>query len=272
MNLFRDAIGIECLDRDLYRSKILWTPAGARGTFGGQLIAHCLEAAYLTVPNQCLRPHSMHSNFLAAGLSSQPMYYRVRRLRDGASFATRIVTASQDGQHVFVATVSFQRPEEGGITHQPEMPKVPHPDSLTDKRDAFDDVMNITSVPEKLKENFRRLTHDRNLMTMLYVERGTVQQPLKTSRPQFRWMRSAQFRRTEDTKDAIDHYAVAAFMSDFSLATRPHFVQEPLVHSKRCVEVYRVVQRHQHSQITDVGRGEPGPGTWKNLDPGRCSR
>lgn len=32
-----EALSVEKLDRDLYRSKDLWHPAGSRGAFGGQV-------------------------------------------------------------------------------------------------------------------------------------------------------------------------------------------------------------------------------------------
>lgn len=70
------------LDVDLYRSKNLWRPSGARGVFGGQVIGQSLMAANQTVP-ETHSVHSLHSYFLLPGDPSKPIIYRVNRVRDG---------------------------------------------------------------------------------------------------------------------------------------------------------------------------------------------
>ncbi|RVX09924.1 Acyl-coenzyme A thioesterase 8 [Vitis vinifera] len=50
-------------------------------------------------------------------LSSLPIIYEVRRLRDGKSFATRRVDAIQKGNVIFTLLASFQKEEEG-FDHQ----------------------------------------------------------------------------------------------------------------------------------------------------------
>jgi acyl-CoA thioesterase II len=210
------SLGLEVLDRDLFRSKVLWTPQHARGTFGGQIIAHCVEAATKTIPAD-LSVHSMHSNFLMAGNSSQPMYYRVRRLRDGASFATRYVMASQDGKAVFVSTLSFHKKEKPGIQHQPSMPKTLSPDEALLERDVFADILQQTEIAPSFKENLRRKMPDEKLMAIRYCSRGTLKKPLQSSTPQYAWMKSAKL--SGDSN--ITHVTLAAFMSDFTLALAP---------------------------------------------------
>ncbi|KOS20874.1 Acyl-coenzyme A thioesterase 8 [Escovopsis weberi] len=90
-----------------------WVPRGARGIYGGTVIAQCLAAAQLTVPDTFL-PHSCHCYFLLAGSGSVPILYHVERVRDGRSYATRTVQARQRGRCIFTTTISFARAGSGG--------------------------------------------------------------------------------------------------------------------------------------------------------------
>jgi acyl-CoA thioesterase-2 len=95
-------------------------------TFGGQVVGQTFAAAILTAPEP-MRPHSLHGYFLRPGRPGLPMELQVERLRDGASFAARHVTASQDGETIFSLTASFQA-TEAGPEHQASMPAVADPD------------------------------------------------------------------------------------------------------------------------------------------------
>ena len=65
-NFVEDSLALELIDVNLYRSaKQLWHPPGARGIFGGAVIAQALGAALETVEPQ-LRVHSLHSYFVLA--------------------------------------------------------------------------------------------------------------------------------------------------------------------------------------------------------------
>ncbi len=123
------ALAVEEIDTDLYRSVDLWKPSRARGVFGGQVIAQALAAASLTVAarppkkvvdaatgkeeEQDRTPvlHSMHCYFLLAGDPTRPILYQVQRVRDGGSYVTRSVSASQRGRVIFVLFSSYQVPE-----------------------------------------------------------------------------------------------------------------------------------------------------------------
>ena len=87
-----------------------WHPPGARGIYGGAVIAQCLASAQKTVPDDFL-PHSCHCYFLLAGSSSVPILFHVERVRDGRSFATRTVQARQRGKCIFTTTISFAKDE-----------------------------------------------------------------------------------------------------------------------------------------------------------------
>ncbi|KAI4284107.1 MAG: hypothetical protein L6R38_001671 [Xanthoria sp. 2 TBL-2021] len=110
----------------------LWHPPGARGVYGGAVIAQCLSAAQQTIPppspangNAVFLIHSMHCYFVLAGDSTIPILYHVERVRDGKSFITRTVQARQKGRAIFTTTLSFVREGSGGpttINHAWDMP------------------------------------------------------------------------------------------------------------------------------------------------------
>jgi len=95
---------------------------GSPNVFGGQVLAQAVNAAYRTIPeNRFL--HSLHSYFLEAGDLTIPINYHVAEMRDGGSFSTRRVTASQKGKTIFILAASFHKKEEG-FEHQIEIPIV----------------------------------------------------------------------------------------------------------------------------------------------------
>lgn len=90
-----------------------WHPPGARGIYGGSVIAQCLASAQKTVPTDFL-VHSCHCYFLLAGSGTTPILFHVERVRDGRSFATRTVQARQRGRCIFTTTISFVRENSAG--------------------------------------------------------------------------------------------------------------------------------------------------------------
>jgi acyl-CoA thioesterase II len=96
--------------------------------FGGQLVAQALRAATLSVDAAYL-PHSLHSYFVSTGHASRPVDLRVERVRTGRSFATRQVTASQQGVTIFVLAASFHVAEPGESYQVPMAVSVPPPES-----------------------------------------------------------------------------------------------------------------------------------------------
>ncbi|KAI1451949.1 Thioesterase/thiol ester dehydrase-isomerase [Annulohypoxylon moriforme] len=103
----------------------LWHPPGARGIYGGAVIAQTLAAAQRTVPADFV-VHSYHCFFVLAGDSSIPIVYYVERVREGRSFCTRTVQARQRGHAIFTVTCSFVRERSGGektVEHSTPMPR-----------------------------------------------------------------------------------------------------------------------------------------------------
>lgn len=103
----------------------LWHPPGARGLYGGAVIAQTLAAAQMTVPKE-FAVHSMHCYFVLAGSSAMPVVYHVERVREGKSFATRTVQARQKGRPIFTTTLSFMREGSAGarsVQHDSTLPR-----------------------------------------------------------------------------------------------------------------------------------------------------
>ena len=125
---------LEChslITQDLFtNTRPLWRPPGARGLYGGSVIAQCLAAAHKSVPSDFLI-HSMHCYFVLAGNPDVPIIYYVERIRSGRSFATRTVQARQKGNVIFTTTMSFMKEGSGGkklVEHFRPMPFVPGPE------------------------------------------------------------------------------------------------------------------------------------------------
>ncbi len=104
-------------------------PADARHVYGGWLIAQALRAAASTVAAD-RHAIAVHASFVVAGTPEEHVRYAVERTRDGASFTTRRVTASQDAGTVLVLTADFQRDEPGADYELPVVPGIPGPDGL----------------------------------------------------------------------------------------------------------------------------------------------
>lgn len=104
------------------------TPSDGPGRlFGGQVASQSLRAATLTVPTDRL-PHSLHAYFIRPGRPGIPLRLEVDRTRDGRSFTTRRVTASQDGEPIFTLAASFHAAEEGDDWQLPAPTDIPAPD------------------------------------------------------------------------------------------------------------------------------------------------
>ena len=89
--------------------------------FGGQVVAQALTAAQRTVEDA--RPvHSLHGYFILGGDPKSPIQFDVEHVRDGRSFTTRRVVASQRREQIFILSCSFQVHEEG-LEHETPSPE-----------------------------------------------------------------------------------------------------------------------------------------------------
>ncbi len=116
--------------------------------YGGQVVAQALVAAARTVPERS--PHSLHAYFLLAGDPAEPILFEVERVRDGRSFSTRRVRASQRGEPIFVLSASFHIAEDGP-EHQAPAPAAPPPEQIADPEAA------LAATPESARKRLQAL-------------------------------------------------------------------------------------------------------------------
>ncbi|KAI8879595.1 Thioesterase/thiol ester dehydrase-isomerase [Backusella circina FSU 941] len=156
-----NAIDVQMIDTNLYMSKELWLPYGSRGAFGGQIVAQALNAGFQTIPEEFFI-HSLHAYFILACNVEIPVIYKVRRVRDGRSYATRIITATQRGKAIFVCSCSFAKPDNSiHLDHQSNMPDVTDPDSLPSDIEVLQSTLESTDYPQKFrKQLLNRLQDD----------------------------------------------------------------------------------------------------------------
>ncbi len=109
---------------------------GSPFVFGGQVLAQAVNAAYKTIPRDKIL-HSLHSYFLEAGDLKIPINYNVNEVRNGGSFSTRRVTASQHDKTIFILAASFHKKEDG-FEHQTTFdPNIKQPEELF----SWDDML-----------------------------------------------------------------------------------------------------------------------------------
>jgi acyl-CoA thioesterase-2 len=105
---------------------------GVDATYGGHFLGQATAAALATVDDD-RNVHSIHAYFLSGGRPGEPIDYAVERVRDGRSFCSRRVTASQAGKVAFEMIASFTVAASGEVI-KPDVPvdfdDLPPPESL----------------------------------------------------------------------------------------------------------------------------------------------
>jgi acyl-CoA thioesterase-2 len=196
-------LNLEPLEDNLFRGR---SPQQAwQRVYGGQILGQALMAAVRTVAPERI-VHSLHAYFLQPGDLTRPIIYSVERVRDGGSFTTRRVTATQHGRAMFVMSVSFHK-REPGFDHQRSMPKSPMPEELPSEQDLT--VKMMAELPESMRKYWES-------------ERPIELRPLDVSRYFAREKRppeqSVWMRATGQLPDDLPlHQCVLAYASDFSL-------------------------------------------------------
>lgn len=144
MKTIQDLINILTLDK-IDESTFLGISKdiGSPRVFGGQVLAQALNAAYRTIDVERY-VHSLHSYFLLPGNLNIPITYKVQEMRNGGSFSTRRVTATQKGDTIFILAASFHKLEKG-YEHQINIKKnIKQPEELmswTDMLEQFGDFL-----------------------------------------------------------------------------------------------------------------------------------
>ncbi|KAI8065597.1 HotDog domain-containing protein [Gongronella butleri] len=167
--MIANAVDVQEFDKHIFMSKELWLPLGARGAFGGQIVAQALHAAFNTV-GKTFHCHSLHSYFILPGDVSVPVLYEVIPLRDGRSFATRFVRAKQRGKAIFVLSCSFTKEyADPSIDHQTTMPKVPEPSSLPSYEDVIRQQLDNNNLSTKYRDYLQKRLEEEGPIDMREV-------------------------------------------------------------------------------------------------------
>ncbi|BGP13319.1 acyl-CoA thioesterase [Rhodosporidiobolus nylandii] len=221
------ALDLEHIDRDVYRSKELWKPGGGRGVFGGQIIAQAAWAA------------TQSCYFLNFGNADIPVLYTVQRLRDGRSYSTRSVLASQQGTPIFTLTCSFCLPEprqpvralpvprwplqwsragEDATKQDGQGEKIPEPEECEPTEDVLIKALaKAKNLPQKLQEYVERQAEERRQSSIEIrntdkSDIGLFGHHSNTSQQQLYWFRS----RAPVQADPDFQKCVLAYASDLN--------------------------------------------------------
>ncbi|PWW79862.1 Thioesterase/thiol ester dehydrase-isomerase [Tuber magnatum] len=143
-------------------TRVLHKPSGARGIYGGCVIAQALAVAQKTVPPG-MKIHSMHCYFILAGNNTVPIIYHVENIRAGRSYATRSVHAKQKGQTIFTMTSSFTRPisedtdePKRTVQHSTQFPKeVPAPEDCPTGAQTISEWLSEGRIDAEVAELLR---------------------------------------------------------------------------------------------------------------------
>lgn len=223
-SLVESVLRLERVDPNIFVARKLWRPPGARGVFGGCVLGQSLLAAVETVPPE-KHVHSMHSYFLLAGKEDVPIVYTVTRLRDGRTFSSRAVSATQDGVPIFHCTASFCLDEDSEYTHQAPMPPdEPEPEGLESQEEVWERVLADKRLPDAAREFVANMSRRTGPIDIRYCDQiDPLAPPLKHEPRRRVWMRAKG--RVGDSLNV--HRCIAAYYSDHVLlgtAIRPHGV------------------------------------------------
>jgi acyl-CoA thioesterase-2 len=214
-----DILQLEKIDTNIYRGS---TPETTnQRVFGGQVFAQAMRAAQDTVDQDRLI-HSQHAYFLRPGDPLVPILYEVDNIRDGGSFNTRRVVASQRGKAIFNTEMSFQVFEEG-LNHQAQMPICPGPDQLQDDNHRCEKIREQLD-PSTVKRSSKNRPSLRPIQ-MRSVEPINYIDPSPRKPEQLIWIKAAG--ELPATADSPLHHAILAYASDFSLMSTslmPHAI------------------------------------------------
>ncbi|XP_010241910.1 PREDICTED: uncharacterized protein LOC104586388 [Nelumbo nucifera] len=219
-SLVEHILHLEPIEVNIFRGITLPDAPRFGQVFGGQLVGQALAAASKTV--DCLKfVHSLHCYFLLVGDVGMPIIYQVHRLRDGNSFATRRVDATQRGSVIFTLLASFQKEEKGFEHQEVAMPLVPDPDMLL----SMEELRERRLTDPRLPRSYRNKVAIRKFIPwpieIRFCEPNTSTNQTK-SRPSLNfWFRA----RGKLSHDPALHRCVVAYASDLiflNVSLNPH--------------------------------------------------
>lgn len=189
---------------------------GFRNLFGGQALGQSLSAAIQTLNQQEWVPHSLHAYFLRPGNVVDSLEFEVQVIRDGRTFCTRQVTASQNGKAILTMLCSFHKPELG-FEHMAAMPEVKGPEGIPSQLELARMFQQYFS--EEVREKY---TADKPIEQRV-LDPVNIFAPSKKEPLKYVWIKASGTMADEPT----DHYTTLAYASDFNFiptALHPHGV------------------------------------------------
>ena len=205
-----EVLDLEEIELDLYRGSCESHLHGH--IFGGQVLAQALIAAARTVDGR--DAHSLHGYFIRRGDATRPILYTVRRLRDGGSFSSRSVVASQDDAVLFQMSASFQGKQEG-YEHERAMPEVPDPETLPTH------VQLVEEYRDRFPADTAGWAANRRAFDLRHVKVPSYLGGEISDGPNYAWFKTFE----PVAGEAPLHQALIAYATDMSFndnAIRPH--------------------------------------------------
>jgi acyl-CoA thioesterase-2 len=126
--------------------------------FGGFAISQAIMAVTRTAP-EGRRLHSLHAYFLRPVIGGKPLSFRARTLREGRSFTSRRVEASQDGKLALDMTCSFTADTGGYVYDLPGRADVPTFDEVERREGEGPWVAGIVGPTPAAPDGTRESTH-----------------------------------------------------------------------------------------------------------------
>jgi len=185
---------------------------GWQQVFGGQLMAQAVVAATHTVPEDKSLA-SFQCTFIAPGDVALPLYYHVETLQ----FSMRSVTAQQENRTCFLATIMFQR-DDDGLTHGSNAPKVPPPAECADLVEMASAYQE--RFADHLGDNFNPESLPPQPIDMRFANIQEFLTPAATQSQQALWIKLD----AHIDDDQERHKQVLAYASDQTIA---HVVAQP---------------------------------------------
>ena len=197
---------LKALDDDVFVNPVSIIGGGTQ-LFGGQVLAHAVGAASNTVKNRAI--HSLHAYFLRRGDASSRVIFKVEATRDGGSFSSRRVVASQGGAPIFHMSCSFMAHDQNPFDHQASFPgDAVDPETLITLEEYVEQTGDL--LAEQFLDRRRMFSH----IDMRIAEPHYLGNARKDAKRQV-WLRIPS---ATSCNDPATHIQLLAYLSDYWLA------------------------------------------------------
>ncbi|KAJ6036587.1 Acyl-CoA hydrolase [Penicillium herquei] len=162
----------------------LWNPPGARGVYGGILIAQSLAAGQKMVSSD-FTVHSMHCLFINAGRAGIPIIYEVEVMDDTSDRVTQTVHATQEESPIFKASISFLRAtqiEADALSHFTPKPHIPLPPTISESQSLWEWDTDRPFQTKRVEQAFEPHCRPENRKYLQWMQaRGQISAPERDS-------------------------------------------------------------------------------------------